>query len=396
MRETKVKRKIMTLLVLVVAIFVIAGTYARYSSTGTATATMGIAKWSVALTSGGNDLLSDTQEIAFTVQENENVAAGKIAPGSTAIGTVELDLTGTEVAVDFYATIDETALSAQNLGLSYDKLKLTTKLGNTNLVSGEPLTISLENGSAFTAQNGVKTITLELTWENDDENNLDDTAMGAAGSNIVIPVTFTVEQHIGPSTSPSYIAAGTYTRGEEVEFKGEKFFVVDDTGNSVLLLAKYCLNQQGTAQTDRNTTTGNNGYGKSFSSSKYWNGKTQDGVSYDLQTSESLALIPDTDTVANNAIITAREYGASKGVTGRLMTKAEAEGMIATNSDIMFGKWKDGTQPTQGYLFWWIGATNGFSDNYVSFVRGNVDTIGCDHYYLADCGVRPLLIVQEL
>ena len=267
MRETKVKRRIMPLLILVITLSIIAVTYARYSSTGTANATVNIAKWSVALTSGGNDLFSDTQEIAFTVQGNDNIAPGKIAPGSKATGTVELDLTGTEVAVDFYATIDETALSAQNLGLSYDKLKLTTKLGDTNLESGEPITIDLINGSAFTAQNGVKTIKLELTWENDDENNLDDTSMGVVGSNIVIPITFTVEQHIGPSKIHSWIDAGTYTRGEEVEFKGEKFFVVEDRGNSVVLLAKYCLNKQATAQTDKNATYTE--YGRTFSSSKW-------------------------------------------------------------------------------------------------------------------------------
>ena len=394
MRKTKVKRRIMPLLLLLVAVFVIAGTYARYSSTGTATATVNIAKWSVALTSGGNDLFSDTQEIAFNVQENDNVAPGKIAPGTKATGTVELDLTGTEVAVDFYATIDETALSAQNLGISNDKLKLTTKLGDTTLESGEPLTINLINGSAFTAQNGVKTITLELAWENDDENNSNDTALGVAGSDIVIPITFTVQQHIGPSNPQSAIDAGTYTRGEEVEFKGEKFFVVEDKGNTVLLLAKYCLNKQGTAQLDKNATTAE--YGRTFSSSRYWAGKTQPDTSYDLQTSESLALIPDTDTALNNAIIAAQEYGALKGVTGRLMTKDEAIDMVSTNSDIMYGKWKDGTQPTQGYLFWWIGATNSFSDTYVSFVRGNVDTIGCEGYYDSGCGVRPILIVPEL
>lgn len=200
MRRSKVKQNISTLIFISFAIFLIAGTYSRYTSTGQANLTTSIAKWSIALTGDNKDLtLEETQTITFKVDDNENVVNNKIAPGVTATAIVELDLTGTEVAVDFDATIDTTRFNAAAVGASFDKLTLVTKLDNTTLTSGVPQLISLVNNSAFTAQNGKKTITLQLTWENDDLNNVDDTAMGVANRDIVVPITFTAKQHIADS-----------------------------------------------------------------------------------------------------------------------------------------------------------------------------------------------------
>ena len=143
----------------------------------------------------GTELDSTTKDITFKVQNNSNVVPGKIAPAVTAVAEIELDLTGTEVAVDFNAVVGNLASSPANLP-SMDKITLTSAVDG-----GEPgtvQTIPLVNSSAFTSSNGKKTVTLTLTWENDNANNVNDTATGmTADAYLTVPVTMTVQQHIG-------------------------------------------------------------------------------------------------------------------------------------------------------------------------------------------------------
>ena len=125
-------------------------------------------------------------------KSRSDVVPGKIAPAVTAVAKIELDLTGTEVAVDFKAEVGD--LTPTNLPSS-DKISLTSAVdGGT---PGAFQTIPLVNESAFTAANGKKVVTLTLTWANDDQNNADDTETGIAGGTITVPVTMTVQQHIG-------------------------------------------------------------------------------------------------------------------------------------------------------------------------------------------------------
>ena len=196
-RQSTAKKWTILALILFLLVAVVAGTYTRYETVGRGTGTVQAAQWAVAIKSGDTTLNSTTQPITFAVQNNSNVVPNKTAPDVTAVATIELDLTGTEVAVDFDAVIDQTALSS--FGQSGDKLSLAVAVNGTAYTSGTTQTIALENNSAFTAANGKKTVTLTLTWENDDENNVDDTATGVAAPTLTIPVTLTAKQHIANS-----------------------------------------------------------------------------------------------------------------------------------------------------------------------------------------------------
>ncbi len=159
------------------------------------------------------------------------------------------------------------------------------------------------------------------------------------------------------------LPAGTYTAGQEVTFGDEQFFVIGDDGNTVRLLAKYCLNQEGTSQTDKNaTSSGNNNterYGRQFSQTNYWlDNITNRGTPFDLQSEEMIEEARGDGTTIQNAVLTAIAYGEAKGVTGRLMTYSEGVAMKSSNSAILFGNWSDGTHPTEGYLLYWLGTTS--------------------------------------
>ena len=194
-RKTRTKRAIFVVIALLLVAYLISSTYARYSTVGEANGKVDIAKWAVVMTADdGTTLNSTTQDITFTVQSNTEVVPGKIAPAVTAKAEIELDLTGTEVSVDFTPTIG--AYTPSTLP-SADKITLTSAVEGGTV--GSSNYIPLVGNSAFTASNGKKKVTLTLTWANDDENNADDTATGmlADGSRtITIPVTLTVQQHI--------------------------------------------------------------------------------------------------------------------------------------------------------------------------------------------------------
>ena len=194
-RKTRTKRAIFVVIALLLVAYLISSTYARYSTVGEANGKVDIAKWAVVMTAdNGTKLNSTTQDITFTVQSNTEVVPGKIAPAVTAKAEIELDLTGTEVSVDFTPTIG--AYTPSTLP-STDKITLTSAVEGGTV--GSSNYIPLVDNSAFTASNGKKKVTLTLTWANDDENNADDTATGmlADGSRtITIPVTLTVQQHI--------------------------------------------------------------------------------------------------------------------------------------------------------------------------------------------------------
>lgn len=193
-RTNTAKKWTLMALVMFLLVAVIAGTYARYSNEGKANGNIQGAKWAVTIKSGNTELNSTTRDITFEVKDNANVVPGKIAPGVTAVAEVELDLTGTEVAVDFDAVIDKNDLNS--FGASSDKLSLTVEVDGNTYTSGTSQTINLVNNSAFTEENGKKKVTLTLTWENDDDNNANDTTTGIAAPNLTIPVTLTAQQHI--------------------------------------------------------------------------------------------------------------------------------------------------------------------------------------------------------
>ncbi len=194
-RKTRTKRAIFVVIALLLVAYLISSTYARYSTVGKANGKVDIAKWAVVMTADdGTTLNSTTQDITFTVQSNTEVVPGKIAPAVTAKAEIELDLTGTEVSVDFTPTIGDYTPSTLP---SADKITLSSAVEGGTV--GSSNYIPLVGNSAFTESNGKKKVTLTLTWANDNENNADDTATGMLADEsrtITIPVTLTVQQHI--------------------------------------------------------------------------------------------------------------------------------------------------------------------------------------------------------
>jgi len=162
----------------------------------------------------------------------------------------------------------------------------------------------------------------------------------------------------------------TYEEGEEVTIGDEHFFVITDEAEKVTLLAKYNLNQEGTAQLNATYTE----TACEFSSINYWSSETEYPLDLNTYTiSEGVTSV----------ITKAKVYGVKIGgedAIGRLMTKDEAEELVTEYSGIIYGTSIDATD---GYLRYWLGSAKGTSHlweirGYDPFVGSSVSAINYD------------------
>lgn len=190
-------------MLLVLSLYFISGTYARYATELTGKGTVDVAQWKVALKKGTTAVSNDF-ELELTKTADQYVVANKIAPNATVSGQLALDLTGTEVAVKVKVEVDEANLKteAAKLGITASDITASISLAGASAGSATTTggtdgvyTITLPSNAAFTSTNGQYTVTVNVTWTNSDAHNTGDTTAGTtSGAKLSVPITVTVEQ----------------------------------------------------------------------------------------------------------------------------------------------------------------------------------------------------------
>ena len=200
MKKKTVGSVMVVAMLFAISLFFIGGTYARYASDFSGTASVGIAKWAVALKDGGTESL----DLDLTVAASENVVENKIAPGVTATGQVELNLNGTEVAVEIEALKGDLTEKLTSLGFvtNPDDITVDVKLEKNpkSQMNIQENVIALPNNEAF-GENDTVTVKVEVKWINAEETSHDEehTTVGTdhSGEQLEVPITLKVQQHIG-------------------------------------------------------------------------------------------------------------------------------------------------------------------------------------------------------
>lgn len=200
MTKRSVKSIIAVLMLLTVALYFISGTYARYTDSWNGTGEVEVAKWNVAVTSNSKPVTEELT-LEFKPKENAHVVSGKIAPDVELEAELEIDLSGTEVAVDLKAEVNKEQLTSalQDYGTVPSDITVTAKVDGED---AESKAIALPSGQAFSAENGgKKKVTINVKWANQDAHNADDTKAGKAAYSstltaLQIPVKLTVQQHV--------------------------------------------------------------------------------------------------------------------------------------------------------------------------------------------------------
>ena len=180
------------LLLLAVGVYFVTGTYAKYTSSATATATARVAKWSFKL--GGTDIAT-TETFTFnlfnTVNETDTTTAEShvvssnedkvIAPGTGGSFDIVL-LNSSEVTAKY--GIDYTVTNTANIPVEFcvDGSTWTTSL--TDVVANDSTTALAPNG-------GTTTITVKWRWAfegsgstnfTSTQTDITDTTLGTAGT----------------------------------------------------------------------------------------------------------------------------------------------------------------------------------------------------------------------
>ena len=175
------------ILIAIVLVCVVGYTYSRYTSQAKGTATAKVANWAIQV--NDTDIVQNAEftldDSYITWSDSEYVEDGYIAPGSTGTMRIRIDASGSQVAVRYTVTIDDSALD------SYSQIKITK-------VNNQP--VSGDTYSGVIALADVDTpveIPIEITWTNADGTNASDTTIGSTVDTLEIPITVTAEQYLG-------------------------------------------------------------------------------------------------------------------------------------------------------------------------------------------------------
>lgn len=200
------KNKIKKYLWLIVIIFLIISigfifkTYALLESNGTGEASEDVGKWVIKL--NGTDISNGINEnfvinnIIYT--DNENVADGYIAPGRSGYFDIILDPSGTQVAVRYDIKIDLASTTyAPNVQFSINDLS-----GGNAILTAENTYSGVVDLNSIAANTTI-TLRLNLTWQNNESYDSQDSDLGTTkGNKISVPVNIRVSQYLGETITP--------------------------------------------------------------------------------------------------------------------------------------------------------------------------------------------------
>lgn len=199
-RKTTTRKMTIVILAIFLLIAIIGGTYARYTSSASGTASAQVAKWAVKI-NNIDIVTNDTFAVNFQNVENNNVVKGKIAPSSKLYADFEIDPTGSEVAVDYSFALGAITATSGEVPADLRVSKVCTISGDTEteLTSANDTyvgTINLESqNNALTEASKVK-VRVYIEWTDSEANNSSHTSVGNVAPTLTMQVTGTAKQHV--------------------------------------------------------------------------------------------------------------------------------------------------------------------------------------------------------
>lgn len=164
--------------------------YARYASNATSTMAAQVAPWKVSI--NNNDIVSTNTFTLADVdwEEDEYIADGYIAPGREGTLNIEIDPTGSKVAMRYKLEIDESNITNDSIIIS----SVTASTGDVTKESDGVYTGTIPLDEV--TSNTKKVLTVTITWNNPETTTTDtnDTSTGTTATDFEIPITLTASQ----------------------------------------------------------------------------------------------------------------------------------------------------------------------------------------------------------
>ena len=193
MKDRNKRVLLVTLLIFCFIYLVVRGVQAAYESTISGKAENDIANWSIKV--NNQEISSDTVQnidLTYTVNDLTNIRSGKVAPGVNLSYPIQIDASGSEVAVKITFTITDKTIDPDKY------LTLTSVTSNS-------LTIVKVDEDKYSAVipkaslSGVKTVTLNMSWiDTGDLVEYDDTVT----DDNFMEVNFNAIQYTGEVLTP--------------------------------------------------------------------------------------------------------------------------------------------------------------------------------------------------
>lgn len=197
------KKKVLAILCIIslcVTIATICNTYSKYADEAVGTLESNVAKWNIKL---NNTDVTDGNTYNFvidnfTINGNQNVASGKIAPGMSGYFEINIDPSDTDVSVKYEITINPENFEDSNI-----HIENVYETGNNTLIkTGEYSytgVILLED-----IQNNItNTIRIEVEWDSISVEDESDYEYALSLDNVLeLPVSVNIKQYTGETISP--------------------------------------------------------------------------------------------------------------------------------------------------------------------------------------------------
>lgn len=193
--------RIIVLILIIILIYKIVEISAAYKTALQANIRANIEPWKIVI--NGVDITTTetkTFDLEGFVEDSENVAEGKIAPGSTFKIPVNIDASETQNIIVRYD------ITIENIETTYPIIKIKDVLEENNnckiIRTGE----NTYTGIILNQDAKVHNLLISLIWKNDEENNEKDTAIGTQEDRqtISVPITVYVSQY-GNEQTKEYI-----------------------------------------------------------------------------------------------------------------------------------------------------------------------------------------------
>ena len=164
--------------------------YARYASNATSTMAAQVAPWKVSI--NNNDIVSTNTFTLADVdwEEDEYIADGYIAPGREGTLNIEIDPSGSKVAMRYKLEIDESNITNDSIIIS----SVTASTGDVTKESEGVYTGTIPLDEV--TSNTKKILTVTITWNNPETTTTDtnDTSTGTTATDFEIPIKLTASQ----------------------------------------------------------------------------------------------------------------------------------------------------------------------------------------------------------
>lgn len=206
---SKVKNKIFIFIVLAFLVAIVGVTYSRYRGTASISTNAQIAKWAIKMNAEDISLESKTINVqAVDDGTNENVSAGKLAPGKKMKFELQVDPAGSEVAIDYIFKINSDEMKAisdtgtaitLNEQIKIEKVECTILDDNGDAQVITPTLDEEGNEKYFESLKDVLAnkqvkYTVYIVW--DDGDDASDTQIATTAKMVEVPITVTARQHL--------------------------------------------------------------------------------------------------------------------------------------------------------------------------------------------------------